>query len=95
MGVLSFLFICFYFISLLFPFLWECFLFSLSLFTLFFCLFTLYFSFSFLLSLCTFLFRWYFVLVRVNQVMGFYKVFIIKSVKGEFIQWGMQLREMK
>ena len=52
-------------------------------------------SFSFLLSLCTFLFRWYFVLVRVNQVMGFYKVFIIKSVKGEFIQWGMQLREMK
>ena len=45
------------------------------------------FSFYIFLSLfyslfCTFLFKWFFVLVRVKQVKGFYKVFIIKIRGG-------------
>ena len=39
----------------------------------------LYFLFYSLLSLINFSFRWDFVLVRVKQVVRFYKVFIIKS----------------
>ena len=31
----------------------------------------------------------------VKQAVRFYKVFIIKSGGGEFIQWGVQLREVK
>ena len=50
---------------------------------LFFSVFLLY---TFLCSLLfSFLFRWFFVPVRVKQVMWFYKVFIIKN-KGE---WGV------
>ena len=41
-----------------------------------------------LLSLINFSFRWDFVLVLVKQAVRFYKVFIIKSGGGEFIQWG-------
>ena len=47
-------------------------------FTLF-SVFSLYISlFYFLLSLLDFSFRWDFVLVRVKQVVRFYKVFVIK-----------------
>ena len=41
--------------------------------------FILKITFYSLLSLINFSFRWDFVLVRVNQVVRFYKVFIIKS----------------
>ena len=55
----------------------------------FFTVFSLYtFLLYSLLSLINFSFRWDFVLVLVKQAVRFYKVFIIKSGGGEFIQWG-------
>ena len=57
-------------------------------------LYFLYFHFIlFYFILCSllfsFLFRWFFLLVRVKQVMWFYKVFIIKNKgEGEFVQRG-------
>ena len=64
---------------------------------LFFSVFSVFSLYTFLLysllSLINFSFRWDFVLVRVKQVVRFYKVFIIKSGGGELMQWGRQLRK--
>ena len=85
----SFLFISFYFISLLFPFSVGI-SFFLYFFSLYFSVFfTLYLSFSFLLSLFVlFNLGGSFVLVRVKQAMGFYRVFIIKIRGGENLYSG-------
>ena len=81
----AFLFSLFLFgFFLCYSFLWECLFFSLFLFHFIsFAFFTLYLSFSFLLSLFVlFNLGGSFVLVRVKQVVGFHRVFILKIRGG-------------
>ena len=82
----SFVALILLYLLVLFPiFLREC-IFGFTIFSLF----LLYFFISFLFSLSYLLsvFSGSFVLVQIIQVMGFYKVFIIKN-KGE---WGVCTR---
>ena len=61
-------------------------------FSLLFCLF--HFIFFFLSLFVLFNLGGSFVLVRVKQAVGFYRVFIIKiRGGGEIVQWEMQLRK--
>ena len=78
------LFISFTLFLLLFPFPWECFIFFLFLFLFLFCLihFISFFFFSVLSLLVLFFLGGSFVLVQAKQVMGFYRVFIIKIGEG-------------